>query len=66
MALAVTAVPDDKRQERLVVIHTPLPIPAAEVVKKLQAAGLPKLWIPAADDFVPGGGTPSPGHRRQA
>jgi acyl-[acyl-carrier-protein]-phospholipid O-acyltransferase/long-chain-fatty-acid--[acyl-carrier-protein] ligase len=52
MALAVTAVPDDKRQERLVVIHAKLPISAAEICKKLQAAGLPKLWIPAAEDFI--------------
>ena len=52
MALAVTAVPDDKRQERLVVVHANLPIPPAEVVKKLMAAGLPKLWIPAAEDFI--------------
>ena len=52
LALAVTSVPDDKRQERLVVIHTKLPISPAEVVKKLNAAGLPKLWIPAAEDFI--------------
>ena len=52
MALAVTAVPDDKRQERLVVIHAKLPIPPAEVVKKLLAAGLPKLWVPSAEDFI--------------
>jgi acyl-[acyl-carrier-protein]-phospholipid O-acyltransferase/long-chain-fatty-acid--[acyl-carrier-protein] ligase len=52
MALAVTAVPDDKRQERLVVVHAKLPISAAEIVKKLNAAGLPKLWIPSAEDFI--------------
>ena len=52
MALAVTAVPHDKRQERLVVIHTKLPIPPAEICKKLIAAGLPKLWVPSAEDFI--------------
>jgi acyl-[acyl-carrier-protein]-phospholipid O-acyltransferase/long-chain-fatty-acid--[acyl-carrier-protein] ligase len=52
MALAVTAVPDDKRQERLVVIHAKLPISPAEICKKLLDAGLPKLWVPAADDFI--------------
>ncbi len=52
MALAVTAVPDDKRQERLVVIHAKLPIPPAEVCKKLLTSGLPKLWIPSAEDFI--------------
>jgi acyl-[acyl-carrier-protein]-phospholipid O-acyltransferase / long-chain-fatty-acid--[acyl-carrier-protein] ligase len=53
MALAVTAVPDDKRQERLVVVHAKLPISPFEIVKKLLAAGLPKLWVPAAEDFIP-------------
>jgi acyl-[acyl-carrier-protein]-phospholipid O-acyltransferase / long-chain-fatty-acid--[acyl-carrier-protein] ligase len=52
MALAVTAVPDDKRQERLVVVHAKLPIEPAEICKKLLAAGLPKLWIPGAEDFI--------------
>jgi acyl-[acyl-carrier-protein]-phospholipid O-acyltransferase/long-chain-fatty-acid--[acyl-carrier-protein] ligase len=52
MALAVTSVPDDKRQERLVVIHAKLPIEPAEICKKLIAAGLPKLWVPAAEDFI--------------
>jgi acyl-[acyl-carrier-protein]-phospholipid O-acyltransferase/long-chain-fatty-acid--[acyl-carrier-protein] ligase len=52
MALAVTAVPDDKRQERLVVVHARLPIPPAEICKKLLAAGLPKLWVPSAEDFI--------------
>jgi acyl-[acyl-carrier-protein]-phospholipid O-acyltransferase/long-chain-fatty-acid--[acyl-carrier-protein] ligase len=52
MALAVTAVPDDKRQERLVVIHAKLPIEPAEICKKLLAAGLPKLWVPSAEDFI--------------
>jgi acyl-[acyl-carrier-protein]-phospholipid O-acyltransferase/long-chain-fatty-acid--[acyl-carrier-protein] ligase len=52
MALAVTSVPDEKRQERLVVVHAKLPIEPAEIIKKLIASGLPKLWIPAAEDFV--------------
>ncbi len=51
MALAVTAVPDDKRQERLIVVHAKLPIEPAEICKKL-AAGLPKLWIPGPEDFI--------------
>ncbi len=52
MALAVTSVPDDKRQERLIVVHTKLAIPPAEVCKKLLAAGLPRLWVPSAEDFL--------------
>jgi acyl-[acyl-carrier-protein]-phospholipid O-acyltransferase/long-chain-fatty-acid--[acyl-carrier-protein] ligase len=47
----VTAVPDDAVGERLVVIHTPLEQAPDELVKQLAAAGLPRLFIPAAADF---------------
>ena len=52
MALAVTAVPDDKRQERLVVIHARAADPRPRSSRSSNAAGLPKLWIPAAEDFI--------------
>ena len=52
MALAVTAVPDPKRQERLVVVHTDALIPPEDLGKALAAGPLPKLWIPSAEDFV--------------
>jgi len=48
----VTAVPDSRRGERLVVVHTRLDRPADEVVRALQAAGLPNLWVPSADSFL--------------
>ncbi len=51
-AVAVTAVPDPKRGERLIVVHTAWPIPPAEACKKLNAASIPRLWIPAAEDFI--------------
>lgn len=51
-AVAVTSIPDPKRGERLVVVHTALPIAPAEACKKLLAANIPKIWIPAAEDFV--------------
>jgi acyl-[acyl-carrier-protein]-phospholipid O-acyltransferase/long-chain-fatty-acid--[acyl-carrier-protein] ligase len=47
----VTAVPDPSRGERLVVIHTALPIKADELWQKLNGSGLPKLWVPARDSF---------------
>jgi acyl-[acyl-carrier-protein]-phospholipid O-acyltransferase/long-chain-fatty-acid--[acyl-carrier-protein] ligase len=47
----VTGVPDPTRGERLVVIHTPLPIPVVELWQKLNSSGLPKLWVPARDSF---------------
>ncbi len=50
--VAVTSVPDEKRGERLVVLHTPWPITPKDVCAKLNASGLPKLWLPGSDDFV--------------
>ncbi len=47
----VAGVPDPTRGERLVVIHPPLPITAEELWKKLNASGLPKLWVPGRDSF---------------
>ncbi len=48
----VTAVPDEKRGERLVVLHTPLEKTPKEICQALAAAGLPNLWIPSADSFI--------------
>jgi acyl-[acyl-carrier-protein]-phospholipid O-acyltransferase/long-chain-fatty-acid--[acyl-carrier-protein] ligase len=50
--VAVTSIPDPKRGERLVVLYTDLGASVDEVYRKLQGAGLPKLWIPAQDDFI--------------
>ena len=51
--VAVTALPDPKRGERLYVVHTDaLGVPPAEVSRRLLAAALPKLWVPSADDFI--------------
>jgi acyl-[acyl-carrier-protein]-phospholipid O-acyltransferase/long-chain-fatty-acid--[acyl-carrier-protein] ligase len=47
----VTAVPDPSRGERLVVIHTALPIEVNELWQRLNGSGLPKLWVPARDAF---------------
>jgi acyl-[acyl-carrier-protein]-phospholipid O-acyltransferase/long-chain-fatty-acid--[acyl-carrier-protein] ligase len=45
----VTGVPDEKKGERLVVLHT-LP-DATAVIEKLVASDLPNLWKPKADQF---------------
>jgi acyl-[acyl-carrier-protein]-phospholipid O-acyltransferase / long-chain-fatty-acid--[acyl-carrier-protein] ligase len=50
--VAVTAVPDDKKGERIVVLHRPLARPLDEVLAALTASGLPNLWIPSRDSFV--------------
>jgi acyl-[acyl-carrier-protein]-phospholipid O-acyltransferase/long-chain-fatty-acid--[acyl-carrier-protein] ligase len=48
---AVSSVFDDKRGERLIVLYRQLPIPAEEICKLLQQAGLPNLWIPSPRNF---------------
>ncbi|AMV17663.1 acyl-[ACP]--phospholipid O-acyltransferase [Planctomyces sp. SH-PL14] len=51
LRLAVTAVSDPNRGERLIVLHKPLKKPVPEVLKELSAMGLPNLWLPSADCF---------------
>ena len=49
---AVTAVPDEKKGERIIVIHT---LPAAKlmaVLENLPQCDLPPLWRPKANQFV--------------
>jgi len=48
----VTSVPDVRKGERLVVIHTDLDLPPDEICRRLAAQGLPNLWIPAPDSFL--------------
>ena len=47
----VAAVPDEKKGERLVVLHTLAPEDLKPVLEKLSASGLPNLWIPRASQF---------------
>lgn len=49
--LAVTAVPDEGRGERLVVLHKPLKQSVSEILKGLSNLGLPNLWLPSSDSF---------------
>jgi acyl-[acyl-carrier-protein]-phospholipid O-acyltransferase/long-chain-fatty-acid--[acyl-carrier-protein] ligase len=48
---AVTGVPDGKKGERLVVLHTLAPDALKRVLEKLSGSGLPNLWIPRANQF---------------
>ena len=50
--LAVTALPDSKRGERLVVVHSDLGITPEDLCRRLAALGLPNLWQPSPDAFV--------------
>lgn len=48
----VTGVPDDRKGERLVVLHLPIDKSPDEVVEALRARGLPNLWVPGPDAFL--------------
>jgi acyl-[acyl-carrier-protein]-phospholipid O-acyltransferase/long-chain-fatty-acid--[acyl-carrier-protein] ligase len=50
--VAVTALPDEKKGERLVVVHKPMPKTPAEVCEHLKKLGFANLWIPDANNFV--------------
>ena len=47
----VTAVPDGKKGERLVVLHTLAEDDLRATIEKLSSAGLPNLWTPRANQF---------------
>jgi acyl-[acyl-carrier-protein]-phospholipid O-acyltransferase/long-chain-fatty-acid--[acyl-carrier-protein] ligase len=51
MRAAVTALPDAKKGERLVVLHTPMERDPETLRKLLADEGLPNLWIPSADSW---------------
>ncbi len=50
--IAVTAVPDAKKGERLIVLHTEIQKPVEELRAGLKEAELPNLFIPAPDSFL--------------
>ena len=47
----VTAVPDEQRGERLVVLYTDASIAPADVWAQLSASELPALWVPKKDNI---------------
>lgn len=48
---AVTAVPDAKKGERLIVLHKTLQQPIEELCQQLSQEGLPNIYIPSPDSF---------------
>ena len=52
--LAVTAIPDEKKGERLAVIHTLKEDALKEMLEKLAKSDLPALWKPRPDQFIYG------------
>jgi acyl-[acyl-carrier-protein]-phospholipid O-acyltransferase/long-chain-fatty-acid--[acyl-carrier-protein] ligase len=51
ISFAVTGVPDEKKGERLVVLHTLLDDKVKEVQAGLADSGLPNLWMPRPNAF---------------
>ncbi len=50
--LAVTAIPDEKKGERLVVVHTLKEDALNDCLEKLAKSDLPALWKPRPDQFL--------------
>src|SRR5205823_11515752 len=49
----VTAVADERRGERLMVLHLPLTgLDVHRLWQQLNSRGLPNLWVPAERDFI--------------
>ncbi len=51
-AFVVTAVPDEKKGERLIVLHTLVEAKLDECLELFVKCDLPALWRPRADQFV--------------
>ncbi|MFK8112052.1 MAG: AMP-binding protein [Rubripirellula sp.] len=51
LRVCVTAVPDEKKGEKLVVLHLPTTKDIDEIRKALSEVGLPNLFIPSRDGF---------------
>jgi len=49
--VVVTALPDAKKGERLIVLHTGLSQTPEEICRTLAKRGLPPLWIPSPESF---------------
>jgi acyl-[acyl-carrier-protein]-phospholipid O-acyltransferase/long-chain-fatty-acid--[acyl-carrier-protein] ligase len=51
VAVAVTALPDARKGERLIVFHLPCEKSIDQILKELTGAGLPNLWLPDKENF---------------
>ena len=51
LRFAVTAVPDERKGEKIVVLYTALPMTPEEICHALLNANLPPLWVPATQNF---------------
>lgn len=51
-ALCVVAIPDDKRGEKLCVVHTQLPFADEQLREKLKSLDIPNLWKPTPRNWT--------------
>lgn len=49
--IAVTSVPDEKKGEKLIVLHTGLNLEPSEIGAKIMELNYPALWVPNADAY---------------
>lgn len=59
--IAVSCVPDDRKGERLVVLHTPLPYPKDQLTAAVKKCDLPVLYRPRPDQYFEVKGVPKLG-----
>ena len=52
LSAAVTALPHPTRGEQIIVLYRDSPLTPAELVEKMVAVGLPRIWVPRADGFI--------------
>ena len=52
MMLAVTAIPDERKGEQLVVLHLLEESTIPNLLNKVAESGLPNLFIPRRDNFI--------------
>ena len=52
MVLAVTGIPDDRKGEQLVVVHTLDESRIPNILENVSQSGLPNLFIPKSDNFL--------------
>jgi acyl-[acyl-carrier-protein]-phospholipid O-acyltransferase/long-chain-fatty-acid--[acyl-carrier-protein] ligase len=50
--VVVTSVPDERKGERIIVVHTPLTMSPKGICEQLSKIGVPNLWIPSVDSFL--------------
>ena len=51
LRVMVTAVPDVRKGERLIILHTGLEKPPDAICREMAEAGLPPIWTPSPDSF---------------